>query len=47
MAELGVTIMELLPPHGVLHVPVDSRLSNNVVDTIHHVRWIYLSPLLA
>jgi hypothetical protein len=43
MAELGVAVLELLPPHGVLHVPVDPRLSNNVVDTIHHVRYIYLS----
>jgi len=40
MAELGASIIELLPPHGVLYVPVDPRLSNNVVDTIH-----YASPI--
>ncbi|KIM25666.1 hypothetical protein M408DRAFT_205938 [Serendipita vermifera MAFF 305830] len=40
MAELGMSILERLPQHGVLHVPVDPRVSNDVVDIIHHTLYL-------
>jgi hypothetical protein len=37
IAELGKAMQDMVPPHGVIYVPLDTRIANNVVDIVQHV----------